>query len=142
MSPRYGLKPCRDVSMLHKVGYLIRWMYERVETRYRVLDCEHRVSISNSFEVPCKWVEKYIIGLCHRYQEYHNDFQIGDYNGNHDASTISRMNDYCVYDIPLQGNYIVDTSNHKCSYHIPHWKKVPCLHVIAMLCFRNEFSRV
>ena len=91
MSPRYGLKPCRDGSMLNKVRYLIRWMYERVETRYKALDCDHRIPVSTSFKVPCKWVEKYIISLCHQYQEYHDQFRISDANGNRDALTNSRM---------------------------------------------------
>ena len=128
--------------MLNKVRYLIGWMYEHTETRYKALDYEHRIPVSTIFKVPCKWVEKYIISLCHQYQEYHDQFRISYSSGNRDPLTISRMYLIDVYDIPLQRNYTADVSDHSCTCHVPYWKKVSCLHVIAVLCFRNEISRV
>ena len=141
-SSRYGLKPCREATMINKVRYLIRWMYERVETRYRALNHENGIAITSGFKVPCKWVEKYIVDLCHEYQEYQAQFEISDSTGNRDVVTTTRLHLFDVYDIPHETVYVVDTLDHTCTCHIPYWKKVPCLHVIAVLSLRNEFDRV
>ena len=138
---RYSLNSCRNEIMFNKFRYLIRWMYDCVEVRFRALNSDMRHSYRESFKVPCEWVEVYIKRMASYYETYRTDFKVKDANQNRDVTT-PRLNLFDVLDCGLNAIFRVNLRDMKCSCHEPHWRHTPCVHIIAVLHERCEFSRV
>ena len=138
---RYGLGSCRDASLFNKYRYLIKWIFERMESRYRSLCFENRQSYKTNFQIPCHWAEIFIKKLGHYYECYKSQFKVLAASG--DAENINRrINEFIVRDIGLHTSYTVNIRNHTCTCHEMYWRKLPCLHYMAVLHRRGEFSSV
>ena len=138
---RYGLKDCRSETMLNKYRYLVRWIYERIEKRHRGLKEGSRIPISQISKIPCPYIEEHIRKLAHFFECYKDHFDIRTSTDNRDI-TGSLTNIFNVYDKDYKTVYTVKLREVSCSCHVPYWSKLPCLHIIAVLHSRQEYTRV
>lgn len=60
-------------------------------------------------------------------------------NGN---ITASLRNVFIVYEMDYKTRCTVQLRKVECSCHVPYWNKLPCLHIIAVLYERQEYTRV
>lgn len=139
--PRYGLKGCRSETVLNKYRYLIHWIYDRMEVRYKSLQLDSRIPVSLSSRIPTPFVEHYVRSLGHYYEYYRNHFLLEDPLKTRAITTplIRKVN---VTDEDYHLTYTVDLIKKSCTCNTPHWSKLPCIHVIAVLHERNEFKEV
>ena len=139
--PRYGLKGCRNETVLNKYRYLIHWIYDRMEVRYKSLQLDSRIPVSVGSRIPTPFIEHYVRSLGHYYECYRNHFFLEDPMKTRDITTplIRRIN---VTDKDYHMTYTVDLIKLTCTCNVPHWSKLPCIHVISVLHERNEFEKV
>lgn len=138
---RYGMKECRSESLLNRYRYLFRWIYERIEKRNKALKEHSRIPISSLSSIPTPYIEKYIIGMGHYYECYKGRFIVRDANQNRSIQT-ERLNLFLVEDMDYHTKYTVNVQNHSCTCHTPHWSKLPCIHIIAVLHERQQYCKV
>ena len=129
---RYGLKGCRSETVLNKYRYLVRWIYERMEIRYRSLKLESRVPVSVQSRIPSPYIERFIRSMGHYYECYRGHFDIRHTTGNRPI-TAGRLRDVKVIDRDNNSSYIVDFRRKTCTCNYTHWSELPCLHMIGVL---------
>ena len=138
--PRYGLKSCRETTLFNKYRYLVRWIYERIETRYYENNHPSLVPIIPDFPIPNQYMEKEILRMAHEYTVNKSSYSvIGTGNRN---INLEKLSTFLVTHKPTKTTYNVDIRNHCCSCHEMHWKKYPCIHYIAVLHGRQNYSSV
>lgn len=142
MERRYGMNSCRAETVLNKYRYLVRWIYERVEKREEALKIGSRVPVSSASRIPTPYIEKYVRSLAHYYETYRGEFIVKDASSCNRNIHEARIMVYKVIDQGYGSTNTVDLRNQSCDCHVPHWSKLPCIHVIAVLHETNRYSQV
>ena len=142
MERRYGLNSCHAETVLNKYRYLVRWIYDRLEKREDALKRGSRVPVSVFSRIPTAYIEKYVRSLAHYYETYRGQFIVKNASSSNRDSHAAQLSRYKVIDQGYGSSNIVDLRGQSCDCHVPHWSKLPCIHVIAVLHETNRYSQV
>jgi len=127
--------------MYNKYRYIVKWIYERIEKRYDANVYPTLVFIQKDFPIPNSFVEREMIQMGHEYEINRNDFTVEDATCNRDI-TLERLHLFTVTHEPSNKSFTVDIRNHRCTCHHMYWKKYPCIHYIAVIYNREDYTAV
>ena len=114
------------------------WTYERMDTRNRDL-CTMNYSHSSAFKPPVKYMEKLIRKMVHTYRCSRTQYEISSSTGGEWGPQTSK---YFVKDKNFGMKFTCDLRKKECSCNKMHWTHHPCIHIVAVLHERKEFTRI
>ena len=136
--PRYKFRACREECLYNQIRYLILWIYECLDRRYFNLHCDNYEHPS-SFQPPVNYMESLVINFIHTYYCSKQYYTIKTRSGGAGGNLTSK---YIVHDKTFGEKFEVDLRDKTCSCNVMHWTKHVCIHVVAVLCERGEYSRI
>ena len=133
----------REATFFCRYRQLMEWSFRRIVERKRLLySAGIKVPVLGENESPifCPYAVSILMDELHHYLTNSSKYEVKSKSPSQKIMD-QRNHLFYVHDHICGESYLVDLQEGRCNCHHTHWKRIPCLHIMAVLFERNEVQR-